>query len=88
MFFLQLFASHVLACNRLFRAVLGWQSGGFDRNLRPRTGNLDICDSRDDFACRRLLFAQRYVFNRGMDELRELIKEPGDVRDSKMVLWP
>ena len=86
MFLLQLFAGHVLACNRVFRSVFGEQSGWLDRSFRTCTCNLDIRDIRDDFTGRCLLYAERYVFNRSMDEVRGLIEEYGDVRDSKMVL--
>ena len=88
MFLLQLFTRDLLACNRVFRAVFSKQRGGLDRDFWARTCDLDICDSRDDFTGGCLLYAERYVLIRSLDEMRELVEEPGDVRDSKMVLRP
>ncbi len=88
MFLLQLYASHVLVCSRIFRSVFDNQSGRVGRNFRARTCDLDISDIRGDSIGRRLHYAERDVFNRGIDEMCELTEDSSDVRDSKMVLRP
>ena len=87
-FLLQLYASHVLVCSRIFRSVFDNQSGRVGRNSRARTCDLDISDFRGDSICRCLLYAERDVFNRGIDEMCELTEYSSDIRESKMVLPP
>ena len=79
MFFLQLFTGHVLACNRVFRSVIGNQGRRMGRNFRARTCNLDIRNIRDDFDGWCLLYDERYVLDRGIHEMCELTPETNDV---------
>jgi hypothetical protein len=76
-FLFQLFARHVLACNRVFRFVFGKQIGRSDGNFWPRSFNLDIRDIRVDSTGRCLLYVERYVFNGSMDEMRQYVTVSG-----------
>jgi hypothetical protein len=85
-FLFQLYASHVLACNRILCSVFGDQSGRVVRNFRACTCNLGIRGIRSDSTGRCLLYVERFVFNRGFDAMCEVTEESSDVRDSEMVL--